>query len=177
MRLRLQCCSEQSIAIYKRSSHPVTLRTRLDHLLWCSEKEKKSSLPPSLWRGDRTYFLFLFLAVSDPVGSSTSMLSSSRRSFRPAAPPAPRLFAVCFSRKRSATSLSAELRASSCSASSRTLTVLCSARVTSFASSVCRTVAVVCDLFFFFFFHNFRQRDPIKTRILQTSFPRKTESL
>ena len=115
-------------------------------MLW----KKKTSVPPSLWRGDQTYFLFLFLAVSDPAGSSTSMLSSSRRSFRPAAPPALRLFAVCFSRKRSATSLSAELRASSCSVSSRTLTVLCSARVTSFESSVCRTVAVVCDLFILF---------------------------
>ena len=119
----------------------------------------------------RTYFLFLFLALSDPAGSSTSILSSSRRSFRPAFPLAPRLLAFCFSRKRSATSLSVELRASSCSVSSRALRVLRSASVTSFVSSVCRTVAVVCDLF-----HKVRQYDPIRVRVLHTSSPGKTES-
>jgi hypothetical protein len=56
--------------------------------------------------GGETYFLFLF----EPPGSSTSIPSSS---FRPA-PAAARLLAFCFSRRRSATSLSTTFRASSC---------------------------------------------------------------
>jgi len=86
-------------------------------------------------------FLFLFL-VSDPSGSSTSIPSTS---LRPAAPLEPRLLAFCFSRRRSATSLSTTLSASSCSAFSCALAALWSERETSFASSVWRSVAVVED--------------------------------
>ena len=93
-------------------------------------------------RSHATHFLFLFLA-SDPSGSSTSIPSAS---LRPAAPLEVRLLAFCFSRRRSATSLSTTLSVSSCSAPSRALAALCSARETSFASSVWRSVAVVEDL-------------------------------
>jgi hypothetical protein len=80
-----------------------------------------------------------------------SIPSASRPFFRVAAAAA-RLVAFCFSRRRSATSLSTTLSASWCSVSSRALEALCSESETSLASSVWRSVAVVEDLFFYFYF-------------------------
>jgi hypothetical protein len=91
-------------------SHPIALGAHLDHLLWCSARKSAISVSGPRKKkgggGGETYFLFLF----EPPGSSTSIPSSS---FRPALAAA-RLLAFCFSRRRSATSLSTTFRASSC---------------------------------------------------------------
>lgn len=129
-------------------SHPIALSAHPDHILWCSAKEVsnqrlargQTALHERNIRGE-AYFLFNF----EPPGSSTSIPSSS---FERPALAAARLLAFCFSRRRSATSLSTTFRASSCWVSSRALTVLCSASDTSFESSVWMSVAVVEDLFF-----------------------------
>lgn len=128
----------------KRSSIPVALGFCLDHLL-CPKRVISASGRQTPTRRDHTYFLPLFPAP-DPPGSSTSIPSTSRPSFRPAAAAA-RLLAFCFSRRRSATSLSTTLSASWCSVSSRALAALCSESETSFASSVWMSVEVVEDLF------------------------------
>lgn len=156
-RLRLQCCCEEYGLQRQKDrrrrigrghrqkkkdnrSHPIALGAHLDHLLRCSTRVKnKHSTNEIEMGGGGTYFLFLF----EPPGSSTSIPSSS---FERPALAAARLVAFCFSRRRSATSLSTTFRASSCWVSSRALTALCSASDTSFESSVWMSVAVVEDL-------------------------------
>jgi hypothetical protein len=151
-KLRLQCpCEHVDSYVLQReyrgdrkcSSIPIAPASRLDHLMG-PESVVSVSWRQTLTKRDHTYFLPLFPAP-DPPGSSTSMPSTSRPSFRPAAAAA-RLLAFCFSRRRSATSLSTTLSASWCSVSSRALATLCSDSETSFASSVWMSVEVVEDL-------------------------------
>jgi hypothetical protein len=128
-RLRLQCCCEDVRQVWfynakkdgkigdiaKKTKKTVHIRLRLVRTLTISCGALRSQISnQSLGRGrtprkkrkGETYFLFLF----EPPGSSTSIPSSS---FRPALAAA-RLLAFCFSRRRSATSLSTTFRASSC---------------------------------------------------------------